>query len=166
MMNDALWVMLAKRHLKLSGDEAVAAWAFSELERGVESPSLLILAGLSPPFSSWETEPYLKRSVDELGLQLPSKEAALWWYAHRIAQEIIDHPDQSTPNLESRVHLLSSVCAELHFPPLLNTLFGHDDFAPTGAAGHYFTEEQWRAAVIAAAGKLRQSGAGGISSLD
>jgi hypothetical protein len=69
-----------------AANKATVDWALSRLERGQDTPGLLILASLSSPFSSWEVDQYLKQALQELGESLPNRDVALWWRARSLAR--------------------------------------------------------------------------------
>ena len=52
-------------------DEDLVAWALSELEAGLDTPNLRILAGLTESADSWEVERYFNRTLDDLKIELP-----------------------------------------------------------------------------------------------
>ncbi|MEJ2466355.1 MAG: hypothetical protein P8045_11735 [Candidatus Thiodiazotropha sp.] len=67
------------------------AWATEILKRGEDSESLAILAGLDldgDPDAS-DVNRYFNRSLDELGLRLPTRERALLDYARYLCREIV-----------------------------------------------------------------------------
>jgi len=55
-------------------------WALDMMRLGYETPSLLILAGLSKPTNVYEAESYLVSSLSELGIDIPNREEALYEY--------------------------------------------------------------------------------------
>lgn len=84
---------MAYRGTEYRGGEHVVAWAVAALEQGLETPSLAILAGLSPD-DEFEIESYLNEAVAELSRTRPDPEQALWewarWVAHAVTIET--HP--------------------------------------------------------------------------
>ena len=68
-------------------DEAVD-WAVEMLVRGYDTPSLLILAGLSKPTDQWEALGYLQAAVRELGLSFDDQEAAALRYARYLVGQV------------------------------------------------------------------------------
>lgn len=58
------------------------------IEEGLDSPSLLILAGLSKNESLYEIEHYFKRTIEELKIELPDKRKASIELASAIIDEI------------------------------------------------------------------------------
>jgi hypothetical protein len=65
-------------------------WAVDMLGIGYESPSLLILAGLSKPTDLYEAEEYLKGSIKELGLKIPERNVAISQYCKYLIEKIAD----------------------------------------------------------------------------
>jgi hypothetical protein len=65
-------------------------WAVDMLGIGYESPSLLILAGLSKPTDLYEAEEYLKGSIKELGLKIPERNVAIFQYCRYLIEKIAD----------------------------------------------------------------------------
>ena len=63
-------------------------WAVDMLGIGYESPSLLILAGLSKPTNLYEAEEYLKGSINELGLKIPERNVAISQYCKYLIEKI------------------------------------------------------------------------------
>src|SRR5882757_3434739 len=68
-------------------DEAVD-WAVEMPLLGYETPSLLILSGISKPSNSFETEGYLIASLEELNLKIPGREEAMLQYSNTFIEEI------------------------------------------------------------------------------
>jgi hypothetical protein len=69
--------MLAYQHLKNFDIDQAIDWAVEMLSLGYETPSLLILAGISKPTNFFEAEKYLLRSINELGIELPEEHDAI-----------------------------------------------------------------------------------------
>jgi hypothetical protein len=65
-------------------------WAIEMLELGHETPSLLILAGLSKPTDYFESANYLKRALEELDIQTKSGEQARLSYGSFYIQNIAE----------------------------------------------------------------------------
>lgn len=82
-------IVLAKMRLGLLTREALVAAAVDALTAGCDSPSQRLLAGLDPSDAA-EVDAAAGRSLDELGLTLPSPEAAAMRLAQRIAQDVVD----------------------------------------------------------------------------
>jgi len=74
------------------GDQAtdeLPGLATAALVRGLDSPSLRELAGL-PPGDFWGIKRLFESVLDELGLELPDEQTALWQLARRTAAEIVE----------------------------------------------------------------------------
>ncbi len=68
MISDLTYKVVAYSDLTtVNGDDSVD-WAIEMLQLGHETPSLLILAGLTKPTNQFEVRDYLKRALDELEL--------------------------------------------------------------------------------------------------
>jgi hypothetical protein len=68
MISDLTYKVVAYSDLAtVNGDDCVD-WAIEMLQLGHETPSLLILAGLSKPTDQFEVRNYLKSALDELAL--------------------------------------------------------------------------------------------------
>lgn len=80
--------ILAYKELQdFSIDQAVD-WAGEMLCLGYETPSILILAGISKPANFFETEKYLLESLKELGIKLPEKHEAILGYCKYLIAQI------------------------------------------------------------------------------
>ncbi|MFD2147444.1 hypothetical protein [Mucilaginibacter antarcticus] len=60
------------------------------LTEGLESESLIILAGLDNNENGFVVNQYFRRSIDELNIELPDKRTAALQYAFGIAKDIIE----------------------------------------------------------------------------
>lgn len=68
MISDLTYKIVAYPHLEsVNGDDCVD-WAIEMLQAGYETPSTLILAGLSKPTNQFEVKDYLKSALRELKL--------------------------------------------------------------------------------------------------
>lgn len=92
--------MVAYQHLKNFNIDQAVDWALEMLLRGYESPSLLILAGISKPTNFFEAEKYLLNSLNELGIALPEKQDAIIGYCRTFIEKIAKSADVKT-NLEA-----------------------------------------------------------------
>jgi hypothetical protein len=70
-------------------NEAKVEWAENMIIEGLETPSLLILAGLFKPLNSFEVDGYLEKSLKELELEVPNREICLRQYINYLADMII-----------------------------------------------------------------------------
>ena len=55
-----------RRHMERACGQECVDWAIGLLERGVESPSLLLLAGLTPPLNHFEIRALRERALEEI----------------------------------------------------------------------------------------------------
>ena len=60
--------ILARRKLERSCGQECVDWAIGMLERGFESRSLLLLAGMTPPLHHFEIRDLRDRALEEMGL--------------------------------------------------------------------------------------------------
>lgn len=72
--------ILAYQHLKDFNIDHTVDWSIEMLSLGYETPSLLILAGISKPTNFFESERFLLASLNELGILLPEKRNAIAGY--------------------------------------------------------------------------------------
>ena len=63
-------------------------WAVEMLQLGYETPSLLILAGISKPTNFFESEKYLIDTINELNLKIPERKEAIFLYCKDIITQI------------------------------------------------------------------------------
>ncbi|KIO75085.1 hypothetical protein TH53_22865 [Pedobacter lusitanus] len=92
--------MLAYQHLKDFNIDHAVDWALEMLLKGYETPSLLILSGISKPTSFFEAEKYLLNSLKELGIAVPEKQEAIIGYCRNFIEKIAKSADVKT-NLEA-----------------------------------------------------------------
>lgn len=64
----------------VNGDDCID-WAIEMLQLGYDTPSLLILAGLTKPTNQFEVRDYLKRALSELKLDEKTGDAATLSYS-------------------------------------------------------------------------------------
>lgn len=81
--------LVAKYQNKVIGDKELSDWSCGLLARGIESQSLILLAGLSPSEESEACE-LLKKAIPELGFSWPSDRLIGLAYSKIIAQRILD----------------------------------------------------------------------------
>ena len=80
--------MLAYRYLKDFDIDQSIDWAVEMLSLGYETPSLLILAGISKPANFFETEKYLLSSFNELVIVLPEEHEAIAGYCRTFIEKM------------------------------------------------------------------------------
>jgi hypothetical protein len=81
--------LLAKRIIGIARTGEYIDWALSELEAGVDTKNLRILAGLSEPAFWSEVEFYFQRALDDLGLKLPDEDAYLEQYVQEVLRGVV-----------------------------------------------------------------------------
>ena len=72
--------ILAYRYLKIFDMNDAIDWAVDMLTLGYETPSLIILAGISKPTTYYEAEGYLTQTLKELNINVPELEEAISKY--------------------------------------------------------------------------------------
>lgn len=87
MISDLTYKVVAYSDLTtVDGDDCVD-WAIEMLQLGYETPSLLILAGLTKPVNQFEVRDYLKRALSELQLdEKTGDDATLSYSSYYIIQ--------------------------------------------------------------------------------
>jgi hypothetical protein len=113
-LRDRLLELLVRRLDGVVPGAELVDWATSALEEGVESDSLVILAGLPRNSSMHEAVPLLDRGLDELGLQLPAGEALRRAYVGVVSRSILDGSMPAHDALD-RIH--RRVVTPLGHPP-------------------------------------------------
>ena len=68
-------------------------WAVDMLTLGYETPSLLILSGLTTPTNFFEAENYLIGSIKELGFIIPERKEAILQYCKSFIEKIVNRED-------------------------------------------------------------------------
>jgi hypothetical protein len=82
--------VLALREMGRGSAADVVQWAGDALAEGRDSPSLRVLAGLSPPLSGYEVDRHLRDATGELGVSVPDRETLLALFARLVARGIVD----------------------------------------------------------------------------
>ncbi|MBT2561173.1 hypothetical protein J7E50_10055 [Pedobacter sp. ISL-68] len=80
--------MLAYRYLKDFDIDQSIDWAVEMLSLGYETPSLMILAGISKPANFFEAEKHLLSSFNELVIVLPEKHEAIVGYCRTFIEKM------------------------------------------------------------------------------
>jgi hypothetical protein len=86
-------------------------WAIDALCEGEDSPSLRILAGLTPPFCASEVRNYVTKTLYELHVEVPEGLDTVLAYAHNLIEDIVKEPDCMQRNLWS----LCNLCIEENY---------------------------------------------------
>ncbi len=79
-------------------------WAIDALCAGADSPTLRILAGLTPPLYSYEVREYATKALKEVGIEIPTGKDAVSAYARNLIEDIVVDP----ACMQDRLHILSS----------------------------------------------------------
>jgi hypothetical protein len=74
-------------------------WAVDAMCCGEDSPSLRILAGFTPPLSTFEVRDYASKALRELNIEIPQGAEAISAYARDLVEEIIKTPETMQRNL-------------------------------------------------------------------
>lgn len=88
-MDSTILRIVAKRKNGAATANEVITWAETALNRGLDSPSLRILAGLESPPNEFEVDLYFQRSLDELKFPKEDKEFYLLSYLKILASDLI-----------------------------------------------------------------------------
>lgn len=80
--------MLAYQHLKDFNSDQAVDWALEMISLGYDTPSLLILAGITKPTNFFEAEKYLLSSFIELGITLPEEHDAIVAYCRTFIEKM------------------------------------------------------------------------------
>lgn len=105
----------AARVLNFTPDQRWVDWAERMLVEGTDTPGLRIMAGLLPPFSSFEVTQLLDRVLDELGVSAMSGDEALAAYAHDLVSGLLDDPQSTDKVLQE----LSQLCIAADYASML-----------------------------------------------
>ncbi|MEL6672095.1 MAG: hypothetical protein AAFR61_07875 [Bacteroidota bacterium] len=96
-------VLLAQYAMRQVGSEGLVKWAVTQLQTGLSSPSLEILAGLDHEATEVR-ELYFWQAVEEVGMEIPREEAAyLQSYAREVARTVVageENPQQGLAMLK------------------------------------------------------------------
>ncbi|WP_316787706.1 hypothetical protein [Pedobacter frigoris] len=79
---------MAYRELQDFNSDQIVDWAIEMLALGHETPSILILAGISKPTNFFETEKYLLDALRELGMLIPERHEAILGYCKYFIEQI------------------------------------------------------------------------------
>ncbi len=72
--------------------EDCVQWALNALCDGEDSPSLRILAGLTPPLYSFEVRDYATKALKELGIKVLTGKNAISAYARDLIEDMLADP--------------------------------------------------------------------------
>lgn len=105
-----------------TGDELIN-WAGEALSDSFETPSLCILAGLSPKEDVREALDYLEKSLRELGWSAPPREPALVMHAADVAAALL----ADTISVKAAIADLYNIMCALNYPRLLSGWYALDE---------------------------------------
>jgi hypothetical protein len=105
-----------------TGDELIN-WAAEALSEGLETPSLCILAGLSPKEDVRDARDYLEKSLQELGWSAPPREPTLMMHAVDVAAGLL----ADRIGVNAAITELYNVLGELNYPRLLSGWYALDE---------------------------------------
>jgi hypothetical protein len=105
-----------------TGDELIN-WAAEALSEGLETPSLCILAGLSPKEHVRDARDYLEKSLQELGWSAPPREPTLVMHATDVAAALL----ADTISVNAAITELYNVMSELNYTRLLSRWYVLDE---------------------------------------
>jgi hypothetical protein len=69
--------------------------AITALQEGIESESIIILAGMSSLDNSFELQQYFDRSIDELEMSLPTKYTSAQLLLRYYLDKMVKHPESA-----------------------------------------------------------------------
>src|SRR5262245_37618245 len=104
-----LIVALAKRQFEQCTGEEVRQWA-AEVLQTHDSPTLRMLARLTPPWNEIEVDSYLARTAAELGFQIPSSDELLPLYSRIIAEDIVHGRTAPLDGCQKLCRLYTALC--------------------------------------------------------
>jgi len=78
----------------VTAEDHYIPWAISLLEEGCMSDALNMLAGLQKPYNLFEVEEYVKRTISDLTLFVPTYEQAVAYKTFHHLTSMLKEPDQ------------------------------------------------------------------------
>jgi hypothetical protein len=140
--------IIAQYDNKHINEKELSDWAVGQLEKGIETKSLVLLAGMTPSEYGDALE-FLKKAVSEMGYTWPTHKLIKLAYARIIADQIATgeiHPNKGCAIIGEINHLLD-------WPKELSTfgLLSHDQ---TGHENVGITSESVIPEIISAAKEL------------
>jgi hypothetical protein len=119
--------LLIRRSLQKRLGREVADWATEQLVRGVDTPHLRQLAGVSGSEGQGKLEDLFDRTARELGLETPSPEVAIGLYAQGLARDYL----AGTITRDALLHELCQLCIDTDYRrdlyPFYLLRFAHED---------------------------------------
>ena len=133
-------------------DDAID-WATKALEAGFDSANVCMLAASSKPANWFETEPYFRRALGEVGIPWPDRDDALWNVALDTAEAIVE----GKVDPQKGVGMLTRIAIDLDYPEALMELYCLDDELEIRYGPNRVTPEDWRVAARSAAERFLNS---------
>jgi hypothetical protein len=125
--------IIAQYQEKLIDEKALSDWAVRNLEKGIESESLILLAGLTKS-ELLEASDLLKKAVPELGYSWPSEYLINLAYAKIIASQILSgeiQPNEGCNLIGEINHYLGWLDELSDFGSLAHNQSGHEHIGIT-----------------------------------
>ena len=89
-MTDLIYKIAAYKNIDSFHTDDCVDWAIQLLEKNIETPNILILAGLSKPTDQLETVTYLEGALEELEITPLDKGKAIQSYSYFYVLQIIN----------------------------------------------------------------------------
>lgn len=128
--------LLIRRSLRKRLGREIADWATEQLVRGLDTPHLRQLAGVSGTEDQGELEDLFDRTIRELGLKAPPPEAAIGLYAQHLAQGCL----AGTVARDSFLRELCQLCIDTSYRrdlyPFYLLRFAHEDLEKSSFSPH------------------------------
>lgn len=93
--------------------ESYRDWAYTQLENGIDSVNINVLAGLTSFDNYFETESYFLKALHDLNIQIPPDEIAVKNYARLICNKILNNEISEADGC----HLLATICLDRDYSP-------------------------------------------------
>ena len=125
--------IIAQYQEKMIDEKALSVWAVRNLEKGIESESLILLAGLTKS-ELLEASDLLKKAVLELGYSWPSEHQINLAYAKIIASQILSgkiQPNEGCYLIGEINHYLGWTDELSDFGSLAHDQTGHENIGIT-----------------------------------
>ncbi len=128
--------LIARFDNKQIGEKELSDWAVTQLEKGIETESLILLAGLSPSVYNDGFELF-KKTVFELGFSWPSQKIISLVSARIIAEQIVSgeiQPNEGCSKIGEINHFLNYPKELSAFGLLSHEQTGHENIGITSAS--------------------------------
>jgi hypothetical protein len=128
--------LLIRRSLQKRLGREIADWATEQLVRGLDTPHLRQLAGVSGTEGQGELEDLFDCTSRELGLEMPSPETAIGLYAPGLARDYLS----GTIAQEKFLNELCQLCIDTDYRrdlyPFYLLRFAHEDLQEGSFSPH------------------------------